>query len=62
MDADRDLYSLKKYSLTNLVDGQAVPNIVNVTFIDPRLYAEKASRLFTSAGILRFENLDLFGI
>ena len=49
MDADRDLYQLKRYHMTNPVDGQAVPNIVEVTLTDPKLYAEKANAIICGA-------------
>jgi hypothetical protein len=49
MDADRDLYHLKPYRMLNPADGQIIPNIVNVTFSDPKLFAEKAMAILGGA-------------
>ncbi len=51
MDADRDLYHLKRYHMTNPVDGHAIPNIVNVTLSDPKLFIEKALAIMAKASM-----------
>jgi hypothetical protein len=51
MDRDREHYNLKPYRMSSPLDGHIIPNIVNVTFTDPKLYAEKAMAMLCGMDI-----------